>query len=259
MIEAQQVDGVYLPAGETHLIEHMAKNRRLVDGRGTYQYQKLEAALKYVPANRRRTALDIGAHVGLWSMHLVKAFQCLHAFEPVPVFADLWAWNVLGVGTSPEAEKQILHRVALGNDKHLVDFQIPVESTGNSHVAIHGIHPGTRWIAHPERIHTVEGVQMVRLDDLGLKNVDFVKIDVEGFERQVLLGGEKTIRRDQPIMVVEQKGNDAAYGEPPQAALRLLEKWGAKVQQAISGDYIMTFCKPCSGVRNAIDKMRGKL
>lgn len=244
MSEPQLVDGVWLPAGETHLIEHMAKNRRLVDGKGTYQYQKLEAALRLVPERRRRLALDIGAHVGLWSMHLAKQFTRLIAYEPVPMLRALWLRNV-------PARNAELVGSALGNETGSVTMQIPVETTGNAHVAIAGRHPGTRGVAHPERVDLVENVPMHRLDSLGLVGVDFIKIDVEGFEKQVLLGGEKTIRRDKPVIVVEQKGNDVAYGDKPKAALGLLERWGFKVEAEIGGDYVVKYCPPCGALRAA--------
>lgn len=258
---AQLVDGVYLPAGETHLVEHMTKNRHLVDGRGSYQFKKLEAALKFVPPARRRVALDVGAHVGLWSMQLIKRFERVHAFEPVPMLRGLFGHN-LAVNTAgiehmnPMVE---LHHCALGNERGTVDMQIPVETTGNAHVAIAGAHPGTRGVEHPERIDVVRGVEMKRLDDFDLKNVDFIKIDVEGFERQVLLGGEKMIRRDLPWIVIEQKGNDVAYGDKPKAALELLKKWGGEVKGELGGDYIVEFCRPCSKARALFDKARGKL
>jgi hypothetical protein len=42
-----------------------------------------------------------------------------------------------------------------------------------------------------------------RLDDFGLNDVDMIKIDVEGWEFEVLKGAEQTIRRCQPILMVE--------------------------------------------------------
>ncbi len=39
--------------------------------------------------------------------------------------------------------------------------------------------------------------------------------------------------------VVEQKGNDVAYGEVPEAAVKLLQSWGMRPLKVISGDWIM--------------------
>ncbi|MCX6546773.1 MAG: FkbM family methyltransferase, partial [Acidobacteria bacterium] len=52
-----------------------------------------------------------------------------------------------------------------------------------------------------------EPVPMGRLDDFQLERVDFIKLDVEGFESKVLEGGTETIARCHPIMYIE---NDRA-------------------------------------------------
>jgi FkbM family methyltransferase len=224
------VQGIHLPDGETHLKEHMAGSRVLVDGKGTYQYRKLSAGLQLL--TRKRLAVDIGAHVGLWSRILVKEFDWVEAFEPV--HGDWFVRNVA-------LDKCRLHRVALGETTGRVDFQVPIETTGNTHVAIAGPHPGTRGVAHPERVTTVLGVPMFTLDSLGLKDVDFVKIDVEGVERAVVAGAEATIKTSRPIVILEQKGNEGAYGDEPKAALKLLQSWGMKVHTELSGDFILAW------------------
>src|SRR5205085_11796515 len=46
-------------------------------------------------------------------------------------------------------------------------------------------------------------VEAKRLDDLGLCDIGFIKIDVEGFEQQVLAGATGTIARDRPNLLIE--------------------------------------------------------
>ncbi len=47
--------GVYLPDGETHLVDWMTKSGEIVDGKGTYQIRKLRVAVSY--CERTRTAV----------------------------------------------------------------------------------------------------------------------------------------------------------------------------------------------------------
>ena len=47
------------------------------------------------------------------------------------------------------------------------------------------------------------GLRVMRLDDLGIHNVGMMKIDVEGAEVEVLKGGEQTIRKYTPRVLVE--------------------------------------------------------
>lgn len=229
------VGGFWMPATEQHLTKMMVANpkgNRIVDGFSTYQYQKLEAALRHV--KKFRVAIDIGGHVGLWSKWLQPKFERLVAFEPIPLHADLFERNV-------KMDNVELHRIALGNLSGLTDFEVPEQTTGNSHVAVGTVHPGTHGVTDPTKIKKYSGIRIEPLDSFNLADVDFVKIDVEGYEKNVILGAEKTIRSCKPIVIIEQKKNESVYGEPPDAATNLMKKWGMRSAQNISGDHIMVW------------------
>lgn len=190
--------------------------RREIDGQLTYQYHKLERALELVPADRRRVCVDVGAHVGLWSKEFVKAFQTVVAFEPNPVVADLWRWNVT-------AKNATLHQVALG------------ESTGSVGLKIYDGHSGHTQIGGPG------DVPIRMLDSYGLSAVDLVKIDVEGHELAVVKGAINTLRRCRPVVVVEQKGEDGRLGMERDGALHWLERLGMFSIGCHGGDYFMVW------------------
>lgn len=74
-------------------------------------------------------------------------------------------------------------------------------------------------------------VQVTTLDDFvrqhALNRLDFIKIDVEGSEVHALLGGQDTIERFQPIMMVElDPGKLVKLGETPENLLRLIHTLG---------------------------------
>jgi len=46
-------------------------------------------------------------------------------------------------------------------------------------------------------------VETVTLDSLALRNVTFIKIDVEGHELEVLRGATETLRANRPVMMIE--------------------------------------------------------
>lgn len=213
MIESR---GIWLPEDDTHFRD-LLLDSPLVDGKGTYQITKLHMALRFVTNWTR--AVDIGAHVGLWSYHLAKSFIHVEAFEPVPEHANCFVKNV-------EAENVTLHQCALGAEEGRVAITRCVENSGHSHVA-------------PDGDVTA---RILTLDSFGLQHVGFVKLDVEGFERDVLRGAIDTLARCRPTIIVEQKpGNGARYGHGDHGALRFLEKLGAKIVAQKAGDYVLVW------------------
>ena len=63
--------GMAYPDGESHMIEWLKKNGALVNGRSIYQWKKQLAT--YGHCKSFRVAVDIGAHVGPWSLNLRAA------------------------------------------------------------------------------------------------------------------------------------------------------------------------------------------
>lgn len=216
-----EVSGVRVP--DQHFADQVQKGP-LYEGRGTYRWAKFEAAVRYCPEGRRRHAVDVGAHVGLWSWPLSFEFERVTAFEPVERFANLFEWNLA------KRDNVELHRAGLA------------QRPGWGAIIIADSGEGTaRLTGLGERKYT-ESAKMVRLDEAGLSDIDFLKISCEGAEHFVLLGGEETIRRDRPIIAIEQKRKRmAAYGLSQDEGIRLLEKWGAETVSNIEGDWVMTW------------------
>jgi FkbM family methyltransferase len=142
-----------------------------------------------------RTAVDVGCRMGEFSRYLQRDFERVYAFD-ASVHRNFPRNLPLDNVTAFEC--------ALG------DAAGEIEMHGGGHAFVDG---GMRK------------VPVFRLDDFGLTDVDYIKIDVEGFERRVLLGGMDTILRDRPVIVIEQ--NDVRLpDEAPFAAKRLLEEHG---------------------------------
>lgn len=212
-------NGVYLPDNETHLVEWMKRMNQIVDGKPTYQYHKLQTALKYV--KNWRTAVDVGGHAGLWSMHLAKRFDKVHAYEPVAAHRDCFVRNC-------DMSKIHLHACALGDKDDMVSIHTAPTSSGDSWVNGKGDIPQRRLDDNLAK-HRVE-------------HVDFIKVDCEGFELFVLRGGEETIKRCKPCIIVEQKpGHAVRFGLKDTQALDYLTGLGAKQRAALSGDFIFSW------------------
>jgi FkbM family methyltransferase len=201
---------------EAHFPAWIENKNQLIDGRLAYQGHKLMPSLEY--CRQFRTAVDVGGHVGTFSFYLAKRFERVHSFEPVARFRECFVRNV-------EAKNVELHPLALGAAPAMVGMHIVPEDTGGTYVS------------------GVGDVQMVTLDSLGLEDVDYLKIDCEGAEEAVILGGMETIKRCRPVCMVEQKQKIMGrnYGTAGTPAVDRLVELGARVVREISGDFILVF------------------
>lgn len=217
--QVKLAEGIWFPDDEEHLVDMVKRGITKIDGRGTYQYHKLEASLQYV--KKWRCALDIGMHVGLWSMHLAKKFKTVIGFEPVAEHIECLHMNMAGL------KNYEVHNCALGNRNGVAGIRPFPKSTGSTQVTDDG-----------------NGVRMCKLDDFEFEAVDFIKIDVEAYEYFVVAGGEQTIKAHKPVIILEQKGSGNGklnYGKDQYAAKELLESWGAKQRYENRGDFCMSW------------------
>lgn len=222
------IHGFKLPATERHFQGVLKPPRDNTSVYGVYQYERLKEAAKL--CKQRRVALDVGGHVGLWAKHLCRCFDQVTSFEPNSKLIPYYEENMI---EELRAEKAVLRRLGLGDKQEVLEFVYVPDCTGNSHVR----EPGEK--VEPENLQrmTVE-----RLDNLELENVDFIKIDCEGYEEFVVRGAEQLIKRDKPVIVVEQKAKyDGNYGTEKQSAAKLLLSWGMKKHAVRHGDWIMKF------------------
>lgn len=213
----KQTHGWWWPDHEMHMIAWMnsPKNRVQLNGRWTYQGRKQIATLKH--CKHFRAAVDVGAHVGLWSYNFAHSFGAVFAFEPVAAHRECFERNMVGV-----SQHVHLHAIALGAEDGMVSMWSEKGSSGNTQVDGSG------------------DIPMKTLDSFVLPDVDLIKIDCEGFEENVLRGAVETIARCKPTIIVEQKRDMASrFGLPLLGAVDFLKGLGYKVAEEISGDYIM--------------------
>lgn len=216
------VHGYWMPSEETREDEIVATSVSL--GRPAYQHHKLEAALEFCPL--RRTALDVGAHIGMWSMQFARAgFQVIHAFDPDPIKTDCYLRNYDAHAIQYGAEA-FHYNVGLGDRETSATLVVPHGTTLKTHV----------------RPSDTGSIPICTLDSYAIADVDFLKIDTEGFELFVVRGAEQTIRTNLPVIVVEQKKTVATrrYGVGDTDAVQLLQSWGYETRAEFNGDYVLT-------------------
>ena len=136
--------------------------------------------------------LDIGANIGAHTLFFSQAVGpqgTVHAFEPQRLVFQVLAGNM----ALNSVTNVFCHLKALGETNGQIavpslDFNV-VNNFGGLELEM--VAPIT------------EPVDIIKLDDFSLTQLHFLKLDVEGMERKVLVGGVKMISRFRPIMYVE--------------------------------------------------------
>lgn len=210
-----QAHGWWFPDQDTHFAEMLSKNISK-GGKPVYQAPVRTRSINY--CKQHGLALDIGANVGLWSRDLCNVFDKVIAFEPVAEFRDCLIKNV-------SASNLQIQPVALGATNAMINMIITAENTGHSHVDPASLGNGS--------------IPMITLDSLDLPQVDYIKIDCEGFENNILLGAKNTILKYRPILVVEDKKHKDVGHQDTDQALDTLISWGAKILQTVKNDQIV--------------------
>jgi len=138
--------------------------------------------------------LDVGANIGHYTLRLsrlVGAKGRVLSFEPVPETLELLAANV----ASAKARNVTLLNTAASDRCCTAGIQLPQFESGLDNY----------YMAHLTEEAGAYDVLCLRIDSLGLsKKIAFAKIDAEGHELQVLKGMTELLKRDHPVLVVEE-------------------------------------------------------
>lgn len=159
-------------------------------GRSLYNYGEWsgEECEKIISLAKGGKCLDVGANIGFMSMAMKWSGCSVVACEPQPELFKLLEKNV-GSGCLP---------IALSSFEGITTMpRIRYGSKGN----YGGLAIGAR-----SELGTIQ-VDCKTMDSLEL-SVDFIKIDVEGHEVEVLRGGRETIARCSPVMYIEDDRDD---------------------------------------------------
>jgi FkbM family methyltransferase len=212
-----QAHGWFFADQDTHFAHMIEKNIKK-GGPAAYQEPVRQKSLQFV--KDFGVAVDIGANVGLWSRDLAARFARVVAIEPVVEFQECLRKNV-------PMENIEIWPIALGTEETTIDMVITEGNTGHSHINKDSVGSGK--------------VEMKRLDSLDFDRIDYMKIDCEGYEMQILKGGENTLRTHQPIIVVEQKlhTDTGITKETQYGCVDLLKSWGARELGRVRNDCIL--------------------
>ncbi|MDX2099030.1 MAG: FkbM family methyltransferase [Leptolyngbyaceae cyanobacterium bins.59] len=177
-------DKTYLITSDDDYLEQINKNG----------FELEMVPLFKVLASNSTTILDIGANIGCTALLFGKLAQEVYAFEPSPTTFSFLEKNITSSGLTNIFPKNI----GLGTEPGEYPLTLAPSNRAVAFVS-NQTQAGTGHIVEKIIIRPLDEV----VQSLHLTKVDFIKIDVEGFEGQVLKGATQTLKTHQPIVVLE--------------------------------------------------------
>ena len=140
-------------------------------------------------------AIDAGANIGFVSIPmaniLTKKNGMVFAFEP----QRMLYYALCGTATLNDLSNLKIINSALGSKSG--ELKIPPQNYGEASDF------GRLSLVKQKNIESSDVVDVVRIDDMNLHRLDFLKIDVEGMEIDVLAGAMESIKKYRPYCWIE--------------------------------------------------------
>lgn len=162
---------------------------------GEFARPELDLLTAYL-RHRPGSFLDVGANIGAFAVPIARMFgqNAVVAFEANASIAMLLSANAAVNGIDNLRARHL----AIGEREQVVRFPVPDLAQAVNFGAI-GL--------GQTRDAPLEPVLMMPLDQCAPSNVSVVKIDVEGYEPQVIEGAADLVRRQKPVFLIEASEN----------------------------------------------------
>ncbi|MBS1682687.1 MAG: FkbM family methyltransferase [Bacteroidetes bacterium] len=140
-------------------------------------------------------AIDVGANLGEYTVFMAKRLGegSVYSFEPMSSTRQQLEENI--------KLNQFKNVVVVGHGLSDREHQLQIHEVDDAHEGLATFYLGDRKVKNSFE------VQLKKLDDeiesLGIKKIDFIKIDVEGSELPALKGSLQSINKWKPIILVE--------------------------------------------------------
>lgn len=165
------------------------------------------------------TVLDIGANIGMVTVllsDLVGKNGNVHSFEPNPSLYDGLKQTI----SRNKITNVTLHPIALGSKQDTLELTVPNQNKGAASLV-----RNKGW-ANCD----VVNVQVAPLDEIckneGISSIRLIKIDVEGFETEVLRGARQLLSATQPDAILFELNERTEHQIKEEPLIRLLHDCG---------------------------------
>jgi len=142
-----------------------------------------------------KTFLDIGAHSGTYTISLAKYCKTVHSFEP----QRMTYYSLCGSVALSNINNAFCHNFGLGSEEQKGVQTLKIISNDGGGSSLHA----------SSNVLREEEIEVRTLDSFNIKNIGFIKMDVEDNELYVLQGAIETLEKNNyPPILFESNGNN---------------------------------------------------
>ncbi len=187
--------------------------------------------------DKNKDAIDVGVYRGVYSYELGKEFKHVHSFEPNPLLYPFLKKNLTKI-----IRNMTLYNYAASDATGEIELKIPVRNKSifkSNYEELYQL--GAATIHNKNKIKDFNSlkVKKIKLDDiLGDKSISFIKIDVEGHEREVINGSKRIIANNKPNLLVEIEEKHSK--NPVEGTINFINNFGYKSYYLNDGKLIRT-------------------
>jgi len=176
--------------------------------------------------------VDVGANIGGYSLAFNAIFP---GIEILAIEPSRWNFPHLEHNTKPFPNIKVRKCLIAGKE---MLFTIAAPSPEQRDKP--DLHKNTGLISiYGNSLHFREDVEAKLLDSVIKKRVDWLKIDVEGAEMDVLEGAKEVLLNHRPVVQLEMRPeNQKMAGHPAAAPFNLMRKYGYMVVSGLDADWI---------------------
>ena len=195
-MKIEKVNDFWVPSNDVHIEQWKS-------GAPFTQNKCLNKFIKYCESQTKKmkTVIDVGAWCGTWAKAIEPFAKKVIAFEPDKTHFECLQRNCT-INCTPrmEAVGAQLQEVSLTEDN----------------------------FTQAKRVNEKGNIKMITLDHMAYEDVDMIKIDVEGYEMEVLKGATKTLENVKYLMI-ELNNNTKKYGSSNIVVEKFIGDLGFKV------------------------------
>jgi len=184
--------------------------------------------------------LDCGANIGIFSLYAssLSPKGKIYSFEPTEGIFGILHKNIVSNGL----ERRIFaYNLALGDKKRMAEIII----NDNYNITANTILDSDFLKGRESNYNKKESVEMTTIDDFirenNIQKVDFIKMDTEGYEKQILKGARLTIKKFHPVIACSAYHLPEDKKEIPKLVLEIEPNYKYRLEKRLEEDFIFWY------------------